>query len=387
MSPHAGVILPMLYTRICHLDPPFFLFYIIIVIMSTNSNKLVLVTGGSGYVASHLILQLLLAGHRVRTTVRSLAKEESIRSSLRNASASASCISREHLEFVIADLSSDQGWPEAVRGCDYVQHVASPIGIPISNDEEADFIRPAIDGTLRVLRAARDAGVKRVIITSSFAAIGYGHKTPPAVYTEDIYSVTKGGEFIPVYQRSKALADRAAWEFIRTEGKGLELTSLYPTGIFGPVLSADVRSSVDVIKRMMDGAIPACPPVSWSVVDVRDLADLHLRVMTAPQAAGQRYIATSDSAPVRFIDIGGMITKAVRGFDKKMPKREMPKFVVWVGSFFSDQLKSILPQVGVVKMISNNKAKTDMGWKPRSTEECIGATAKSLVEFGIVKPE
>lgn len=355
----------------------------------SSSSKLVLVTGGSGYVASHLILQLLQLGHRVRTTVRSTAKEASIRDTLDKAGAGASAKDTERLSFAVADLSSDKGWAEAARGCDYVQHVASPIGASATSKNDDDTIRPAVDGTLRVLRAARDAAtVKRVIITSSFAAIGYGHRKPyPTVYTEEVWSVTEGGETIPVYQRSKALADKAAWDFIKKEGRGLELTTIYPTGIFGPVLSAEVRSSVDIIKRMMEGGIPACPPVSWSVVDVRDLADLHVRAMTAPEAAGQRYIATSDTAPARLLDIAGMIAKATKGFENKLPKKELPGFVVKLGSYFSQQMRAILPQVGVIKIISNEKAKKSLGWEPRSTETAIADTALSLIKFDVVKAE
>jgi len=233
--------------------------------------SVILVTGGSGFVGGHVILQLLEAGHDVRTTVRSLAKEPAVRDTLARAGAKTP----DRLTFVAADLNQDAGWAEAVAGCDYVQHVASPFPLAQPKDEN-DLIRPAVDGTLRVLRAARDAGVKRVVLTSSFAAIGYGHGDRAAAYTEADWTNVDGPAVQP-YMKSKTLAERAAWDFIEREGNGLELAVVNPVGIFGPVLNEDLSTSIEIIKRMLEGSLPGAPRLYFGVVDVRDVAGMQIK--------------------------------------------------------------------------------------------------------------
>lgn len=338
----------------------------------------ILVTGGSGYVASRLILQLLDAGFQVRTTVRNTSREKHIRQVLEDAGAET----KDRLSFVVANLSQDDGWAEAVEGCDVVQHVASPFFMTEPDDEE-DMIRPAREGTLRVLRFSRDAGVRRVVMTSSFAAIGFGHRELPQLFDEATWSVLEGGTPVPVYHKSKTLAERAAWDFIRSQGGGLELVVLNPTGIFGPVLSADVCASVGLVKTMMEGKMPACPRLSFGLVDVRDLADLHIRVMMAPEASGQRIIATTDGDPPYLMSIANIIREAMPHFADKMPRWELPDVVVRVMGRFSATMRTVSTEVGIVKRISNTRAKS-LGWRPRSVEECIVDTAESLVKFGAV---
>src|SRR5215467_7233720 len=229
----------------------------------------VLVTGGSGSVGAHVILQLLSAGHEVRTTVRSLKREGDVRAMLKAGGQEPG----GRLSFFAADLVSDAGWREAVAGCDYVMHVASPIPGSAPKHED-ELIIPAREGTLRVLRAARDANVKRVVLTSSCGAVYYGHPPQKAPFDETSWTIVNGE--LTAYVKSKALAERAAWEFMSREGNGLELSVVNPAGIFGPILGPDSASSVDLIKRLMNG-MPGAPRIYFGVVDVRDVADLHLR--------------------------------------------------------------------------------------------------------------
>ena len=245
----------------------------------------VLVTGGSGFVGSHVILQLLAAGHDVRTTVRSLKREAEVRTTLTGAGADPG----GRLSFFAADLERDAGWAEAVAGCDHVIHVASPIpaAAPKTDDE---LIVPARDGALRVLRTARDARVKRVVLTSSCGAIYYGHPPQTAPFDETSWTNIDGE--MSAYVRSKAIAERAAWDFMAAEGGRLELSTINPAGIFGPVLGKDSSSSIELVTRLMRG-MPGCPRLYFGVVDVRDVADLHLRAMTNPAAKGERFIAVS----------------------------------------------------------------------------------------------
>src|ERR1700720_2022461 len=227
----------------------------------------ILVTGGSGFIGSHCILQLLAAGHRVRTTVRSLKREEYVRALLKQGGAEPG----DRLSFFAADLESDAGWPRAVAGCEYVLHVASPLPSSVPKNEAA-LIIPAREGTLRVLRASRDAGVKRVVLTSSFAAIGYGRKERQAPFTEKDWT-DLSGEVVAPYAKSKTLAERAAWDFVAKEGGQLELSVVNPVAVFGPVLGADYSASILLVERLMGGAMPGVPHLYFGVVDVRDVAD------------------------------------------------------------------------------------------------------------------
>jgi nucleoside-diphosphate-sugar epimerase len=249
------------------------------------SDTRVLVTGGSGFVAAHCILRLLADGYRVRTTVRSLAREGQVRAMLTQGGAEPG----DRLEFVQADLLSDEGWSEAVAGCDYVLHVASPL--PMLQPRNHDvLVRPAREGTLRVLKAAHGAGVRRVLLTSSFAAVGYGHPPREAAFTEaDWTDPTAEGAYI----KSKTLAEQAAWDFVAGEGKGLELATVNPVVILGPALDADSSVSVALIKALLNGRLPVLPRRAIGIVDVRDVADLHVRAMTDPSAKGERFLCVS----------------------------------------------------------------------------------------------
>jgi nucleoside-diphosphate-sugar epimerase len=347
----------------------------------------ILVTGGSGFIGSHSILQLLAAGHRVRTTVRSLKREPDVRAMLKSAGAEAG----DRLTFIAADLENDAGWKEAVAGCEYVLHVASPFPATVPKHED-ELIVPAREGALRVLRAARDARVKRVVMTSSYAAIGYGHKpmdkdkdngTKPAPYDETSWTDPNGPDVLP-YVKSKTLAERAAWDFIAKEGGSLELAVVNPVGVFGPVLAADYATSILLVQRMMDGAMPGCPRLWFGVVDVRDVADLHIRAMTHPAARGERFLAVAGDF-MSMVEIAKVLKDRMGAAAKKVPTRELPNWLVRIAAMRDPAVKQILPELGKLRNATNEKAKRLLGWAPRSNEDAIVATGESLVRLGLLR--
>jgi dihydroflavonol-4-reductase len=314
---------------------------------------MILVTGGSGYLATHVIARLLRDGADVRTTVRSTARSGSLRAAVRRGGADDT-----RLEIVEADLMSDDGWKAAVDGCDEIHHVASPIPV-VQPEDPDDLIVPARDGTLRVLRAARDAGARRVVLTSSFAAVGYTPK-PGAEYTEADWTDPDTPGLAP-YPRSKAIAERAAWDLMRDAAT--ELVVVNPTAIFGPTLTADLRSSTQLVKAMLDGTMQVVPRARFGVVDVRDVADLHLRAMANPDAAGNRFLAVADGPTLSFLELARILH---RNLGARTPTEEAPG--------------PDLPR----PIIHNDRARNVLGWKPRDVETTIVETASSLRELGLL---
>jgi nucleoside-diphosphate-sugar epimerase len=342
------------------------------------SNDLVLVTGGTGFVGAHCIDQLLRAGYHVRTTVRDLKRAADVRAMLKIAESPRP----EALSFAAADLTADAGWKEAVEGCRYVLHVASPLPSTAPKDED-EVIVPAREGTLRVLCAARDAGVERVVVTSSFAAIGYGHPQRSEPFTEKDWTDPSKSD-MTAYVKSKAIAERAAWDFMDREGKGLELSVVSPVAVFGPVLGPDYSASILFVQRLLDGAIPACPKLTFGAVDVRDVASLHLLAMTHPDAKGERFLAVSGEA-ISLLGLGTILRQNLGPAARRVPTHEMPNWLVHLVALFITEMKQLLPELGKLKQVSNAKAKRVLGWSPRSNENAILATAESLQRLGLLK--
>jgi nucleoside-diphosphate-sugar epimerase len=339
---------------------------------------LILVTGGSGFIAGHTIVQLLNAGHRVRATVRDLKRESEVRAMVKQGGAKGG----DSLSFFAADLQSDAGWAAAVADCDYVLHVASPFPAYVPKHED-ELIVPAREGALRVLRAARDARVKRVVLTSSFAAIGYGHPQQNAPFDETNWSNTTGSD-VTAYVKSKTLAERAAWDFIAREGRDLELSVVNPVAVFGPVLGPDYSTSVLLIQRLMSGAVPGSPRLSFGVVDVRDVADLHIRAMTHAAAKGERFLAVAGDFML-IHDIAKVLKNRMGEAGKKVPTRQLPNWLVRIAALRDPVVKQILPELGKLKHGSNEKARRLLGWRPRSSEEAIISSAESLLNLNLLK--
>jgi dihydroflavonol-4-reductase len=338
---------------------------------------LVLVTGGSGYIASFCIAHLLGAGFRVRTTVRDRAREPAVRTALAKLVDPA-----DRLDFVAADLMADRGWPEAMAGCDYVLHVASPIPSRNPKDED-ELIRPARDGALRVLAAARDAGVRRVVMTASVAAVAYGHGGRATAFTEADWSDPANRADTSAYERSKTIAERAAWDWLAREGGGLELVTINPGAVLGPVLGSDFSASIIIVQRLLDGSLPGLPRFGWPLVDVRDIADLHARAMLSPAAAGQRYIAAGPFFWMR--DIARVLRERIPARARRVPKRNLPNWLVRLSAMFDPVVRDRLFELDKLRPVSADKAKRELGWVPRSNEDAIVATAESLFAQGLVK--
>lgn len=321
----------------------------------------VLVTGGSGYIATHLIADLLRDGHEVRTTVRSLSGEGELRAAVRRGGSDDAGV-----QVIVADLASDDGWAAALTGVHDVHHVASPIPVAQPTDPE-ELIGPARDGTLRVLRAAVVANVRRVVLTSSFAAVGYSPKAVPE-FTEDDWTDpdTPG---LPPYPRSKAIAERAAWDFMNAGGGDTELVVVNPTGVFGPTLTTRLGSSMHIIKAMLDGTMTVAPRARFGIADVRDVSDLHLRAMVTPDAAGKRFLALSNDPATSFVGVAEMLRDHLGDVAAHVPTEEEP----------GDDRPA--------PVIHNDRARNQLGWRPRASTDTIVDSGRSLIDLGLLQRE
>jgi dihydroflavonol-4-reductase len=333
----------------------------------------VLVSGGSGYIAGFLIRQLVAEGWMVHATVRNLAREGAVRELL--------AVDDGRLKFFAADLSADAGWAEAMAGCSHCAHVASPLPFGIPKDAN-ELIVPARDGALRALRAAKAAGVRRFVMTSSVAAVSYGRGRGVHHFTEaDWTQLGKPG--ISPYIQSKTIAERAARDWVAEHGPGLEFCTINPSVVLGPVWGRDYSASVIIVKKLLDGSIRACPDIGFGVVDVRDVADLHVRALKAPGMAGERFIASGRFMKMR--EIAEVLRTALGTQAGKVPTRNVPDWLVRVAALFNPVAKAVLGELGSVRNQDASHAQSALGWATRPVEQSIVDAARSLIGLGIVK--
>ena len=322
----------------------------------------VMVTGITGYIGQHCGAELLRQGYEVLGTVRSMEKADMVREGI------ARVAPIENLTFVEADLLSDKGWKDAMDGCTYVLHVASPFIIAAPKDEN-EIISPAVDGTLRVLSAAKAAGIKRVVLTSSTVAIISGKLS--GHYGTDSWSDPDAN--IGTYAKSKTLAEQAAWEFADTNS--IDLVVINPGGVLGPTLTGRVEGeSLTFISDIINGKYPLVPDISVLLIDVRDVAKLHVAAITAEGAVGKRFIAASDE-PLHFKEVTGILKDA--GY-KKASTRQAPKFLLKLMSLFDDQVKGLLPMVGERQTVANKETYEILGWEPTPIDQSLIETAESI---------
>ena len=332
-----------------------------------------LVTGGSGYIAGFLIRQLIANGWTVNTTVRSLKREPEVRDWLG--------VDNDKLRFFAADLENDAGWAGAMAGCGHVAHVASPfpLGVPKHPDE---LIVPAREGALRALRFAKGAGVRRFVLTSSMAAIAYGHGKGRDLYYEADWTNLDNPEVMP-YPRSKTVAERAARDWVAAEGGDMEFASVNPAAVFGPLLSDDLSTSIELVKQLLEGKVPMCPDIGFGIIDVRDVADLHYRALTAPGIRSERYVCSGPF--LKMIDVANLLRANLGEQAQKVPARRMPDWLLKLFALVRPELKQLVAELGNVRGGDSRHATATLGWTMRSPEEAILATAHSLIERGIVK--
>ena len=330
----------------------------------------VLVTGGSGYIGSWCVIALLQQGYTVRTTVRNLAREGAVRAAIGKV-----VDPQDRLAFHAADLTSDAGWDAAAGGCDYLLHVASPIAIaePRNADE---LIVPARDGTRRAVGAALRAGVKRVVLTSSVAAASPRTGARESASDEAVWTDLDDPK-VTAYSRSKTLAERTAWDLVAAASGATTLATVNPSVVLGPVLSRDFSDSVQVVQRLLSGRVPGLPRLGFSFVDVRDVADLHIRAMTAPEAAGQRFIAAGDFAWIA--EVVAILKAGLGEGAAKVPTRRVPDLVLRLAALFDKSLAGVAPRLGERRTFSSAKAERVLGWRPRPLQETVLDCARSLI--------
>ena len=341
--------------------------------MAEGDGKTVLVTGGSGYLAGWCIVGLIERGYRVRTTVRNAAREREV-----HATVASRVDPAHHLTVHQADLTSDEHWDKVIEGCDYVLHVASPL--PVSQPKDPDeLIVPAREGTVRVVSAALDGGVERIVLTSSVAAIRGGNEGRPL--DETVWTNLDAPKLTP-YVRSKTIAEKAAWDLAEERGMRDHLTTVNPTVIIGPILSDDRSASLQAIERLLNG-MPAMPRLGFGFVDVRDVADMEIRAMTSPEAGGERFIAVTEF--LWMSEVAEMLRERLGPAASKVPTRVAPDLLVRAMALFDGGIRSFTSSLGKRTEYRTTKAQDLLGWSARPIDETIGETARSLIDHGAVK--
>jgi nucleoside-diphosphate-sugar epimerase len=340
--------------------------------MEASREETVLVTGGSGFLGGWCVVELLRRGYRVRTTVRDLGREPEVRSRVgREVEAG------DRLSFLTANLEADQGWEEATRDCAYVLHVASPFP-PAQPKDPDELIVPAREGTLRVLEASLAAGVRRVVVTSSVAAVRGGVVETSAPLTEAAWTDPDDLRLEP-YTRSKTIAERAAWDLVEQRGERGRLAVVNPGAILGPVLGAEDSFSLQMVQRLLDG-VPGTPRIGYSIVDVRDVADLQIRAMAAPEAGSERFLAVAE---FRWMgEVAAALRERLGPAAPKVPKRSLPDFAVRAMGLFDPSVRSVARQLGQRVELSSAKARSELGWMPRPVDDTVVDCARSLLERG-----
>lgn len=337
--------------------------------------KKVLVTGASGFIGSHCVLRLLNAGYQVRGTIRDLSRADDLKKIFSNHTKETN-----NLEFVQADLMKDDGWNEAVKDCIFVLHVASPVPIKLPKHED-DIIKPAKEGTLRVLKACIENNVERLVLTSSIAAICYGHYQRDKIYTETDWSNIDGPNVV-AYPKSKTIAERAAWDYLNDQNSSLEMVAVNPCVVLGPALEKDFGSSLEIVRKIMAGEMPGTPRIGWPIVDVRDVAEMEILAMTNPKAPGNRYICANET--MWMSEISQVLKENFPAYKQKISIRTLPNWLVRLSSVFDSTIKSILTELDKPQYVSSQKAIDQLGWSCRSNEEAIKAAAQSLIDHKVI---
>ncbi len=335
--------------------------------------KTVLVTGISGFIAKHVALEFLKTGYKVGGTVRSKAKGKKVAETLKKH------FDKAEVEIFEADLSSDAGWKEAVKGCDVVAHVASPFPLAQPKDEN-ELIKPAVEGTLRVLRAAKAARVKRFVQTSSLVAVMFGHAPNKLSFNEDDWSVVDGPGMSP-YNKSKTLAEKAARDFIAEEGSDIHFSTVNPGLVMGPPLDSDFGASLELVQMFLKGKFPGAPRVKMPCVDVRDIAKMHVLAAETGQPSGGRYLGCAEMP--WFVEVGKALHKGLGEKAKKAPKRELPNFMVKLVALFDPTAKLTVPDLGLDRKLDNSRTKKALGIEFIPVEDAAVASGKSLIEHGL----
>lgn len=344
-----------------------------------ENKETVLVTGGTGFVGMQIVLQLLQKGYRVKTTLRNLKSKDGLIATLKAAGITAF----NNLSFAETELTSDDNWEDAMKGCTYVLSVASPVFFETPKNEE-EAIRPAVEGILRILKFAKQGGVQRVVMTSNFGAVGFTQTDKSRQTTEADWTDTNA-KGVSVYEKSKTLAEKAAWEFIKKEGGKMEFVTVNAVAIWGPSLNAHVSGSFHLLQNLLNGKMKMVPNIALNVVDVRDVADLHIRAMTSPAAAGQRFIASTDGQ-ITLPEIATLLKNKKPEVSQRVSTKRLPDWIIKIGSLFNTRAKEGLLFLKMNRNISNAKAKAVLGWQPIATQEqTILASVDSMIKYGIIK--